>query len=191
MPTGAGGGASSREVIGAVEPGPPSGVPDLPDAVVAWRIWRLVDVGETCRLVSAFKWAVWHPGEALVASCLTKPTALQRLRGKARHHAPDSGCLCGIYGAELSLLESGLSAWRDREVGRVVGEVSLWGTVIECEHGFRASLAYPRRIYVPSDGAHWEWEKVVDDLSAYRVPIEPLPVGCADATGELLRRVAA
>jgi hypothetical protein len=73
----------------------------------------------------------------------------------------------------------------------VVGEVSLWGTVIECEHGYRASLAYPRRIYVPSDGAHWDWEKVADDLSAYRVPVEPLPVGCADTTGELLRRVAA
>lgn len=178
-------------MTGAAEPAPPSEVPDLPDAVVAWRIWRLVDVGASCRLVSAFKWAVWPPGEPLVASCLSKPNALQRLRGKARHDAPEAGCMCGVYGAELGLLESGLSAWRDHEVGRVVGEVSLWGTVIECEHGYRASLAYPSRIYVPSDGAHWSWEKIVNDLAAYRVPVEPLLVGCADTTEELLRRVAA
>ena len=168
-----------------------SGAPDLPGAVVAWRIWRLVDVADTCRLVSAFKWAVWQPGEALRASCLCKPSPLQRLRGKGRHDAPEAGCLCGIYGAEIGLLDSGLSGWRDHEVGRVVGEVSLWGTVIECERGFRASYAYPRRIYVPSDGAHWAWEKVAVDLAAYRVPVEPLPVACADTADELLRRVAA
>jgi hypothetical protein len=178
-------------VTWAADPAPASDAPDLPDAVVAWRIWRLVDVGDTCRLVSAFKWAVWQPGAPLEASCLSKPTALQRLRGRGRHDAPIPGCLCGIYGADLGLLESGLSAWRDHEVGRVVGQVSLWGTVIECEHGYRASFAYPRRLYVPSDGAHWDWEKIAGDLSEYRVPVEPLLVGCADTMDELLRREAA
>ena len=63
--------------------------------------------------------------------------------------------------------------------------------MIECERGYRASHAYPKCIYVPADGAHWPWEKVAEDLAAYRVPVEPLPVACADTAGELLRRIAA
>jgi hypothetical protein len=38
---------------------------------------------------------------------------------------------------------------RDDVVHRVIGTVSLWGTVVEGERGWRASHAYPRRIYVP------------------------------------------
>ena len=32
---------------------------------------------------------------------------------------------------------------------RVLGRVSLWGDVVECAWGWRASFAYPAQIYVP------------------------------------------
>jgi hypothetical protein len=35
-------------------------------------------------------------------------------------------------------------------VHRVVGTVSLWGTVVECEGGWRGALAYPAAIFVPA-----------------------------------------
>jgi hypothetical protein len=69
-------------------------------------------------------------------------------------------------------------------VARVLGRVALWGTVIECERGFRASRAYPTRVYLPSDaGSPWgvEWEEVALGLSRYRVPIEALASAAADA----------
>jgi preprotein translocase subunit YajC len=31
------------------------------------------------------------------------------------------------------------------------GEVNLWGTVVEHEHGWRAQLAYPRALFLPVD----------------------------------------
>jgi hypothetical protein len=80
----------------------------------------------------------WTPGEPFAASC-----------GKGHAHAaPAAGCSCGVY------------ALRDREglrsylvgrdvpwvVGRVLGEVELWGEVVEGELGWRAAYAYPRRI---------------------------------------------
>ena len=33
----------------------------------------------------------------------------------------------------------------------VRGEVFLWGTVVEHEHGWRAQFAYPKSLHVPSD----------------------------------------
>jgi hypothetical protein len=36
-------------------------------------------------------------------------------------------------------------------LGRVAGRVRLWGTVVECERGWRASHAYPSRLLVALD----------------------------------------
>ena len=72
--------------------------------------------------------------------------------------------------------------------------MALWGTVIECERGFRASHAYPARIYVPADaGDPWRigWEEVAFDLCRYGVPVEPLDARAADATQLLADRLAA
>lgn len=165
-------------------------VPDLPCAIDAWRVWRLVGVDGRSRLASFFKWAVWQPGEPLEARCLSTPSLLDRLRRRPDHDAPTMRCACGIYGADLSFLDTRLS-WTDGWQELVVGEVSLWGTVVECEHGYRASLAYPRRIYVPIDGSACRAERLADELSDYRVPIETLPVRSEEAAAELRRRATA
>ena len=54
------------------------------------------------------------------------------------------------------------------------GRVLLWGTVVECRQGWRASHAYPERIYVHS-GAHdslLDGEQLAWALTAYGVPVE-------------------
>jgi hypothetical protein len=81
-----------------------------------------------------------------------------------------------------------------RGVARVLGQVALWGTVVECERGFRASRAYPVRIYVPADtGATGsvDWEDVSFDLARYGVPVELLASSPSEAPDVLAARQAA
>lgn len=62
--------------------------------------------------------------------------------------------------------------------------------MFECERGFRASQAYPTRIFVPADtrGTREQGgEELVEGLSTYRVPVELLPARCADAPSLLER----
>jgi hypothetical protein len=69
-------------------------------------------------------------------------------------------------------------------VGQVFGRVSLWGTVLECEQGYRASHAYPLRIYVPLDSARprrLRCEELAAGLDAYAVPVELVPARGAEA----------
>jgi hypothetical protein len=61
---------------------------------------------------------------------------------------------------------------------RVFGRVALWGKVVECERGWRATRAYPSRIYVPADtrlGSADEVE-IAAQLTEYGVPVELLPL---------------
>jgi hypothetical protein len=65
-----------------------------------------------------------------------------------------------------------------REVYRVIGLVSLWGSVVEGDRGWRASRGYPRRLYVPArclGGASTVTAgEVALALTEYGVPVELL-----------------
>ena len=61
----------------------------------------------------------------------------------------------------------------------MIGTVSLWGRVVECTRGWRASRAYPSRIYVPQRPApYWlraeRSEEIALGLTDYGVPVELL-----------------
>jgi hypothetical protein len=60
--------------------------------------------------------------------------------------------------------------------------VALWGEVVEGERGWRASHAYPTRIYVPlrAGSDHQEVNDIALDLAVYGVPVEVLD--CAGGT---------
>jgi hypothetical protein len=45
-----------------------------------------------------------------------------------------------------------------------VGEVALWGRLVETERGWRGSAAYPIRLFVPDD-------EIARGLEPYEVPI--------------------
>lgn len=166
--------------------------PDLASSIDTWRAWRVVDTPHGYRLASVYKSTLWPPGKPLVADCFGSRSSFNRLFRRGVHEAPATRCECGIYGAGLHIVDECLGALSGNyDVGRVIGEVSLWGAVIECERGYRASAAYPRRIYVPLDGARDDLEDLVLGLGSYGVPVELLPFRCADAIEALLRRDAA
>lgn len=101
------------------------------DAVIGyryWYIWRTT--AGTMTLVSpVMSVFTWEPMRRAEATC--------------RHHpgVPSVDCSCGIH------------AWKEadghvipvsgRDLLVAVGEVSLWGTVLEHERGYRAQYAYP------------------------------------------------
>jgi hypothetical protein len=55
-------------------------------------------------------------------------------------------------------------------VCRILGEVTLWGHVLQTEGGWRASHAYPRRLYVAD-------AQIAVALAGYAVPISSAECG--------------
>ncbi|MCD2195431.1 hypothetical protein LQ327_18840 [Actinomycetospora endophytica] len=106
-----------------------AGVPDVPDAVLGWRTWR---VGRRAQrrteLIAPLAGTPWPAARPLIASC-----------GSRSHTPPGDTCPCGLYAvADPAVLEWGPS---DHEV---LGVVALWGQVVEGTRGWRASRGYPR-----------------------------------------------
>jgi hypothetical protein len=153
--------------------------PDALEPIMAWRAWFVQrDEGARYRLDSVIHRCPWPTRGELVASCLTTRGEIAR-----RHYAPLDHCQCGIYGA--ATLDR-LGNYLGHGLGpvprvQVVGIVRLWGRVLVHEHGWRASHAYPSRLWFPRsdvrDHAMANWEEIAFDLTDYGVPIEILDRG--------------
>lgn len=154
--------------------------PDYLEPTIGWRSWLVVDDRGEPRLRSLGRAHVWAPRCELVASCM-----LDR-----HHHAPVEQCTCGIYAARELGLAAGYmtSFFRGGCRQRVIGRVSLWGSVVECDEGWRASHAYSERIYVPAGDTDGEVLPEASDLtsalSVYGVPIHLID---NDLSGQSLR----
>lgn len=134
--------------------------PDYSDALIGWRVWRVVRHDRDLRLCSVLHDELWTPGQRTAATC------------RELHGAPDAECACGIYAAvERRAALPYLVGREDRgTVGRVLGRVALWGTVVECAEGWRGQLAYPVLLFVPEARA-----ELAEALGVYGVPVEPIP----------------
>jgi hypothetical protein len=159
-----------------------SAAPDYIEPVVGWRTWLVVQEGEGFQLRSVVYDALWPAGNELVARCLHRAFTFP-WRRRSKHAPPARGCGCGIYATKdpeeaATYLEG--RAWADTlSVHRVIGTVSLWGRVVECTRGWRASRAYPKTIYVPTTRApYWlradRAEEIAFGLTDYDVPVELL-----------------
>ncbi len=160
--------------------------PDYIEPIVGWRTWLVLLEGEDFRLRSVVFDALWPPRRELVARCLRRSLPWH---GRSEHVPPARRCRCGIYAAKepedaASYLEG--RSWGDAlSVQRVIGTVSLWGRVVECKHGWRASHAYPRVIYVPpTRSPYWlraeRRQEVALALTDYGVPVELLDTDARD-----------
>jgi hypothetical protein len=168
--------------------------PDYVEPFEAWRVWNVLRRNGEYVLASVVQRAVWQAREEFTAQCLRSRGLFGRVRRRAVHEAPEVYCECGIYGTVLDRLDYYLAETPFRGAASVLGTVALWGTVIECEHGFRASHAYPLRLYVPADaGRPWRigWDEVAVGLWGYGVPVEPLAARASEATRFLADRQAA
>lgn len=168
--------------------------PDYAEPLEAWRVWRVIDTPDGLALASIVRQCVWPAGEALVAECLVGRSLLDVLRRRARHPAPapEQDCECGIYASSLRRLGAYLRDLYMDEIGRVIGRVALWGTVVECERGLRASHAYPLALYVPRDASRdprIDADDLAEELRRYGVPVETLD-GVRGESTALLERAA-
>jgi hypothetical protein len=135
-----------------------------PARVLGWRAWTVTESRDGLRLGSVIYDGLWLPGRAAVAACrrdenpFADPVAL--------HRVPGADCSCGFHAARDPV--DALSYLRGRDepgtVCRVLGEVVLSGQVAETEAGWRASAAYPARLYVDDPA-------IAEALATYGVPV--------------------
>jgi hypothetical protein len=153
-------------------------------------MWHGVESADGVRLGSIFHQTVWPCDIALVASCERSRHRFRRRRTVEGHLAPRLKCECGIYAAAPGPFAAyfdeyirGVSGFALRNRRLVVGRVSLWGTVIEHDDGWRASHAFPSDLYVVRGGKGViSTERIVTDLANYRVPVSILDeAGVAEA----------
>jgi hypothetical protein len=145
--------------------------PDYAEPLSAWRLWEVEDVDGAPRLRSLYRVSFWPVGAPFEARCEAQRLRLSR---RPRHAAPTETCTCGIYGAPFELIRRKLAIEGGLPPGFlfVIGMVSLWGDVLECERGWRAARAYPSRLFLPL-GLPGAAERAVG-LGDYGVPVELL-----------------
>ena len=129
-------------------------IPDYISPIIGWRVWRW----DASRLRS-LNGKPWSSGQPLAAKCGA---------GNAHdaHEPPQADCTCGVYAAKSldHLRQIGLDRYG------VLGEVNLWGTVVEHELGWRAQFAYPKSLFLPPDlipSDTKEMESRLEALAAY------------------------
>jgi len=120
--------------------------PEVPgtEPITGWRAWKVKESGLLWPLYGHMPFDVSQP-----AACRYPPPS------PIPHRAPKSWCSCGYYAVKLAqdAVWPGISG---REI--VVGRVAMWGTVIECEHGYRAERMAPLALY-----ADREWHDRLRD----------------------------
>jgi len=121
-------------------------------AFIGWRSWRILPFErlgrpESIRLAASGTNGLpklWEPGRPMVATCG---------RFETTHEAPWPECSCGFYAYRTRRdawehLQTFVDNNGDNTLGWAFGRVSLWGRIVECEHGWRSEFAYPYAIEV-------------------------------------------
>jgi hypothetical protein len=155
--------------------------PDYFTPVVGWRVWLVLRGRGALRLRSVAFQSYWYPREAMSATCEGR-SLMSRIRRRAPHETPQVHCDCGIHAAKDIAMAAGyLSTYDDVlapiVVHRVIGRVSLWGSVVEGEFGWRAAKAYPAHLYVPprrASGPAVPADAIAEGLADYGVPVDVL-----------------
>jgi hypothetical protein len=127
--------------------------PDAIQPIRAWRVWKAVRMPDGSVLLGSLVGrTAWPRGEAMRAHCR-----------RSGHPAPSAGCSCGIYAHRSR--DAALQHARDSGPDLIVGEVELWGHVVEHEHGFRAERARPIALMVPLTNGIGEASAATDALA--------------------------
>lgn len=169
--------------------------PDYAEPVRAWRAWCVYDQPDGPMLRSIFFPDFWEPRRPLFASCHHRRVFHIRRQNGVDHVAPAKRCECGIYGADAQTAAEYLRDPMPGEVARVFGLVSLWGSVLECARGWRATNAYPAAVYVPTttrrNRCHWSPSELAALLRRYGVAVEVLDCSGEEIVDAAQRRAAA
>lgn len=116
--------------------------------ITGWRCWTVLRPEGLLRPIWR-RGLVWTPGRPYEAFCADDETEFPQR--PPVHPVPDPACKCGVWAVcHPMLLEEVEWTWETDEV-LVVGQVALWGSVIEFQRGWRAQFAYPAHLYVFTD----------------------------------------
>lgn len=131
-------------------------IPDYVQVITAWRAWSVVNEGGY-RLKALGAEHIWQPKAPVEAACIYS---------SASHPAPQSACTCGVWAfKELNSLVAAIGGTYG-EI-KVLGQVSLWGRVVETENGYRAEKAYPSEL--------WLLDSSLEELGLiYDVPVRTI-----------------
>jgi hypothetical protein len=167
--------------------------PDCFEPAIGWRVWTVTEDAGQLRLSSVLYPTVWPVRREFVAAC-----AVHAPSGRAPHAVPHIRCGCGVHAAAsvdgAASYFDGQAGTFGREIYRVIGSVSLWGSVVEGDRGWRSSHAYPQRLYVPARcptaAARATAGEIALALTDYGVPVALLEAMtkrgiCAELTREL------
>jgi len=146
--------------------------PDYVHVLTAWRAWKVSGVSGELRLQALGGSHVWEPKQQINAKCnnssgygftLSVGGALKPI---TPHLAPAVDCSCGVWALkDLDRLVAAIGSSYG-EI-RVLGQVSLWGRVVETENGYRAQHAYPSEL--------WLFDNSLEELGAiYDVPVRSI-----------------
>ena len=150
--------------------------PDYLEPVEGWRAWIVDPRPEGPVLQSVVRLGDWRPGQPLVGACTGRRYAVPEHHPPVAHDTPFLHCGCGIHAhrllEEAAYYTDGPSR---RRLVTAIGPVALWGSVIECTDGWRASHAYPVRLDLPlrrtGPAAFRELEEIAGGLERYGVPV--------------------
>ncbi|MGI8810123.1 MAG: hypothetical protein ACR2KK_20215 [Acidimicrobiales bacterium] len=161
----------------ACGPGPGLIVRDRDDPVFGWRYWQL-SPRRLLRSVTQSQFE-WPPGRVLRALCV-----------EVGHPAPAERCNCGLYAnPDLDALRQHGLCLAPQAI--VLGQVALWGKVVDDEPSYRAEFAYPARLSLVVDSLADDTssETLLEGLSAYRVPVltTTLDEAVAGMSADMLR----
>lgn len=137
------------------------------EPIVGVRAWLIVpflarDGTESLRLVSVTGREIWQPYRRVEARC--EPGS-----GDAplvAHEPPWPDCMCGVWATRE--LEPCRQIVSGSITSACLGEVYLWGRVLEFERGWRARYAYPKRLL----GGYCTGEEAEAIGRIYGVPVE-------------------
>lgn len=129
-------------------------MPDYCHTLTSYRGWQIRNE----KLSALGQTNDWKPKTAKPAKC----------SNGSNHRAPSRDCGCGYWSFKsMDQLTAALRSYSSSVV--VVGEVEIWGRVIECENGYRSEFAYPKEL--------WLLKPDLDYLSQlYGVPVRQVPV---------------
>lgn len=132
--------------------------------VIGWRVWIVTATTDGLRLGSVLHDQVWAPGTTALASCQRHEDLFAE--PLPPHQTPSPVCGCGFHAARDPVDALSYLQGRDERatVCRLLGEVALWGRLVETEGGWRAAAAYPVRLYVAD-------EAIAGQLGVYGVPL--------------------
>jgi len=125
---------------------PPQPLERRVGVLLGWRCWS-TDRSEGLLRPIVMRGLVWKPRQPHEALC---PEEV--------HPVPSQACKCGLWAVchPMLLNEVGWTNSPPQGVPKlpgvlVVGQVALWGSIVEHERGWRAQFGYPTHLYVLAD----------------------------------------